>query len=366
MGKEAAYFERLITGLQQAAELSREEAEPEAAVAHITRIARAVMGDLDAGKNPGALKPGERDFRVAGIFFATPKRDHLILFADHDFPAEQRHLRISIYDSRPGHTVRTGQPVIIPNTDHDTTFRQILKSARMGSAVYAPVVWDGQVLGMFNIAAQARNSFDRTDLQAGMLFANLAAATWVAKGGPAHLADVAARLGPWDEARREGTVPQAEDRTALEAELSSVLADLLRETGGSRSTLRLDDAMRRWSVETPCAEALTDGIPSLKSNRIIHHRSAATARWLERNKRTLVQPDLTNADPPAPHALVNVFNVRAQMLGPILRDDGHVLGWLSIHYVGAPRDLGAKELAAMDRAIARVVKLTGLGTAKAD
>jgi len=49
MGKEPAYFERLITGLQQAAELSREEADPEAAVAHITRIARAVMGDLDAG-----------------------------------------------------------------------------------------------------------------------------------------------------------------------------------------------------------------------------------------------------------------------------------------------------------------------------
>lgn len=197
MSKDAAYYLRVIDGLQAAAERSRSEAEPEAAVRHITRIAREVMGNQDAGKQPGALKPGERDFKVSGIFFASPNRDHLVLMADHDFPAEQRFLRISISDSRPGYTVRTGTPVVVPNTDHDGMFRQILKTARMGSAVYAPMVWQGQVMGMFNIAAQARNTYDETDLKVGMAFANLASATWMATGGPRYLSGVVAALPSW-------------------------------------------------------------------------------------------------------------------------------------------------------------------------
>ena len=195
--KDLGYFERVMLGLQQAAEASRGETDAEAAVEHITRIARDVLGDPDSAKRPGALRPGERDIKVSGIFFAAPKRDHLLLFADHGFPAEQRHLTISITDSRPGHTVRTGEPVVLRNTDNDAMFRQILKTARMGSALYAPVVWQAQVLGMFNIAAQARNTYNATDLKFALLFANLAAATWVALDGPHDLARVVSALPPW-------------------------------------------------------------------------------------------------------------------------------------------------------------------------
>ena len=195
--KDVAYFERVMRGLQEAAEAARRETDPEAALRHITRIARDVLGDPDAGTRPGTPEQDERDIKVSGIFFAAPKRDHLILFADYGFPTEQRHLRISITDSRPGHTVRTGEPVVLPNTDRDTMFRQILKTARMGSAVYAPIVWQSEVLGMFNVAAQARNTYDATDLEVAMLFANLAAATWVALDGPRYLAGVASALPPW-------------------------------------------------------------------------------------------------------------------------------------------------------------------------
>jgi len=199
--KDLGYFERVTQGLQEAAAASRGETDPEAAVGHMTRIARDVLGDPDSAKHPGALKPGERDIKVSGIFFAAPKRDYLILFADHGFPAEQRHLRINISDSRPGYTVRTGEPVVLPNTDNDAMFRQILKTARMGSAMYAPVVWQSQVLGMFNIAAQARNTYDTIDLKIALLFANLAAASWVALNGPHYLAGVASALPSWSPIR---------------------------------------------------------------------------------------------------------------------------------------------------------------------
>jgi GAF domain-containing protein len=197
---DTAYYVRVTGGLQQAAEESRGETDPERALSHITRIAGGVLGDPDASRRPGAFKPGERDMKVTGIFFAAPDRDHLVLLADHGFPPEQRHLRISIMDSNPGHVVRTGEPKIVPNTDHDHMFRKILSTARMGSAVYVPMLWQGRVLGMFNIAAQARNTYKETDLRMGMLFGNLASATWIALGGPRFLVELTTSLPPWNAA----------------------------------------------------------------------------------------------------------------------------------------------------------------------
>jgi hypothetical protein len=360
LSREPSYFERAISGLHQATVLARRERHPEAAVRHFTRVARAILGDPDAGKKPGSLKPGERDFKVSGIFFAAPARDHLILLADHDFPADQRYLRISIDDSRPGFTVRTGTPVVVPNTDHDQSFRKILSSARMGSAVYAPVMWGGQALGMFNIAAQARNTYDVSDLEIAMLFANQAAATWMALDGPAYISGIAEVLGPWQAEPIATPSPKGEDVSALQQRLLAIIERLRVRGKGSRTTIRLDDIQRGWSVETPCAEALGSDAPSMMADLLVHHRSAATARWLERNRTLLVQPNLRDSDPPGPWALVNVFNVKAQMLGPILRADGHVLGWISIHYMHKPYPIGDEEKAAMTEAIAEVRAELGL------
>jgi hypothetical protein len=62
------------------------------------------------------------------------------------------------------------------------------------------MLWQDQVLGMFNIASQARNTYDEVDLRMGLLFGNLASATWMALDGPHFLADVVASLPPWREA----------------------------------------------------------------------------------------------------------------------------------------------------------------------
>ena len=93
--------------------------------------------------------------------------------------------------------MRTGEPVVLSDTYSDAMFRQILKTARMGSALYAPLLWRSDVLGVLNIAARARNTYDAGDLEAALLFAGLAAATWMAMGGPEHLAAVTSALPPW-------------------------------------------------------------------------------------------------------------------------------------------------------------------------
>jgi signal transduction protein with GAF and PtsI domain len=184
---DAAYFERITRGLQEAAEASRVESDPEQALSHITRIAQATLGHAERNESEGA-------FRCSGVFLLAPSRDYLILLAEHGYPPEQHRARISINDSNPGLVVRTGKPKIVPNTDEDPNFRQILSTVRVGSSCYLPVVWKRRVLGMFNVAAEARYALSEIDRDMGLLFANLAAATWIALDGPRFLDQVSASL----------------------------------------------------------------------------------------------------------------------------------------------------------------------------
>ena len=197
MPRPTDFHARGFDALETANAAAWRESDPEQAVRHFTRATRALLGDPDAALRPGAVKPGETQFIVSGIFFIAPTRDHMILFADNGFPPEQRHARISVTDSRPGHTVTTGKPAVVPNTDEDPIFRQILSSGRVGCSVYVPVMWKGEVIGMFNTAAQARRMYDKADLQVQVIAAALAAAVWTGLDGPVILRDVATRLGPW-------------------------------------------------------------------------------------------------------------------------------------------------------------------------
>lgn len=197
MTRPADFHDRAIAALHDANDAAWREADAEDGVRHFTRMTHALLGDPDAWTQPGALKPGETQFVVSGVFFIAPDRDHMILFADNGFPAAQRHARISVTDSRPGHTVRTKQAAVVPNTDEDAIFRQILSSGRVGCSIYVPVMWKSEVIGMFNTAAQARYMLDETDMRVQKLAAALAAGVWMGLGGPGLLGEVAASLGPW-------------------------------------------------------------------------------------------------------------------------------------------------------------------------
>ena len=54
----------------------------------------------------------------------------------------------------------------------------------------------------------------------------------------------------------------------LEEKLDAVLAALLRESGGSRSTLRIDDRAREWNVNFVCAEALANVAKHAGASRV--------------------------------------------------------------------------------------------------
>lgn len=163
-----------------------EAGDAEGAIEAIMRRA-AELGDPAAQDRPGALDPGQRQFFVSGGFLITPDRKYLMLVGNTGFPAEQKRLMVPIDGGNPGWVVANRRSLVLPNTDDDRSFRQYLKTSRMGSALYAPMLWQGEILGLVLVAAQARNTLGPDDLAILDALAPLAAANWVAKGGPAWM-----------------------------------------------------------------------------------------------------------------------------------------------------------------------------------
>jgi hypothetical protein len=183
---DALRAEALAT-LAEATQAANSAPDVESALEHLTAATQEVLGDQEAHLRPGGLRAGERQFVVSGIFLITADRQHNLLVAEHGFPPEQHRLRIPLDFGPPGWVVQHQCPRIIANTDEAPDFRQILKTSHMGSTLYGPMFWRGEMLGQVVTAAQARNTYGPIDLDLFMGFVHVAAAVYMAHGGPGWL-----------------------------------------------------------------------------------------------------------------------------------------------------------------------------------
>lgn len=161
---------------------------PEAVVNGTMAVLFAALGDRAAHLQEGALDAGQVQFFVAGGFFATPDRAHQMLVGNIGFPADQRRLLIPIDGGDPGRVLASGASLLIADTRRHPTFRQYLRTARMGSAIYAPLVWDGSARGLVIMAAQAGGTMRAADLGVLAACAPGVTANWLRTGGPDWLA----------------------------------------------------------------------------------------------------------------------------------------------------------------------------------
>ncbi len=195
MTRPADFFERAIAALHDANEAAWRETNPEDGVRHFTNTTRELLGDPGALERPDAFKPGEKQFVVSGAFFIAPSRDHMILFADN---FGQRHARISVTDSRPGHTVQTKQAAVVPNTDVDPIFRP---DTELGPRRLLGLC-AGDVEGRGDRHVQHRRPgplLSRRDRHARAEAVRCLGGCGVdGLGGPALVASVADSLGPWN------------------------------------------------------------------------------------------------------------------------------------------------------------------------
>ncbi len=157
----------------------------EDAISVLTGAARKLLGDRSAARNCGALKPGERDYRVSGVFLIAPDRRHNVLAANHGFPREQRRLSIPIGWNHPGRVVATERMILLENTDEHGEFRQFLKTSKMGSSLYMPIFTGSGMVGQIVVAAQARGTYSSDDISPMACLAAVVALLWEARDGQA-------------------------------------------------------------------------------------------------------------------------------------------------------------------------------------
>ena len=176
--------------LEQLAQLMK-YAQTENAVETILKAfstaAMKTLGDLSATKIPGNLKANEYQFSVAGFFLHIPERKESCLVAEQGFPVEQHRLCIPDDVGHPGWVVKHKKPLLLSNTDEYSDFKQILKSARMGSAMYSPMFSSGTFIGQFITASQARQTYRIQDHEIHQVYTSCANLVFNALNGSSIL-----------------------------------------------------------------------------------------------------------------------------------------------------------------------------------
>lgn len=163
---------------------------PEEALYCITRAIPALLGDASAALRPNAFRetPPPVIGAAAVAFMRTADGQHHMITAPVNFAPEQYHELVDIRLGHPGEVAHTRQPMLLRDTALHASFVKILQSFRAGSSMFAPILWQGDYLGVLICANAARNTFGEADLIAHRGFAALAAALWVAQGGPEWMA----------------------------------------------------------------------------------------------------------------------------------------------------------------------------------
>ncbi len=152
-----------------------------------------------------------------------------------------------------------------------------------------------------------------------------------------------ASLPDWGELAANGS---------LRASLQAILEELLVATDASRTTIRLDIAGRNMQVDQVVAEAVAPRVKSIRHDASLDQWAMPTVHFIAGEQRLLVQNDVSSDGPAVSPALVEVYGVQAQMLGPLL-DNGRMYGWISVHQVGRVRDWSDRDIAALESACER-------------
>ncbi|PAU74056.1 hypothetical protein CK498_24455 [Halomonas salipaludis] len=82
-------------------------------------------------------------------------------------------------------------------------------------------------------------------------------------------------------------------------------------------------------------------------------RKLETVEWLERHREILVQTSCLDVTPAPPIALIEIYGVKAQMLGPLIRDD-ELVGWISVHENKNTREWMPNEISYLNKAVQEV------------
>jgi maleate isomerase len=133
----------------------------------------------------------------------------------------------------------------------------------------------------------------------------------------------------------------------------TIVSDLLAATNASRVTLRLAVPGQGFPV---VAEDVSPGVSSIRLDVSPSLTNAPTVDYLAKRRENLIQNDCLSADVRPPAELLELYGVKAQMLGPVLRGQ-QLIGIVSVHYIPGPRHWTDEEVRALNCAVRAVEQI---------
>jgi gluconolactonase len=301
----------------------------------------------------GRLRPRQIDFQ--GVYLIPPGDGEVVLLAD-DFPypngvclsPDERTLYVN--DTHRGH-VRAFDVRSDGTVEHDRVF---LDQSGGDLVIGAP---DG-------MACDER----------GNLWATGPGGVWVAApdgsvlgviSTPKFTANVCFGGADWSELYLTVTdvVYRLRTRTrgarlphVVRGELRRLADDLRASIDTGRVTVRVDDV--RGASFPVKAESCGAGVNAIAGDPIEGLRESDTFRWIEQERRVLVQDDIVGSSIAPVPVLLERYRARAQLLAPVVVAD-EIRGIISIHETAGTRSWTAAEIAAAGQAADQVAALLG-------
>jgi GAF domain-containing protein len=125
---------------------------------------------------------------------------------------------------------------------------------------------------------------------------------------------------------------------------------LLSDVAASRITVRLVD---ETGFPELVVEECASGVPSMRTSTRINPADFPTYRHLVETGELLIQSDTRTHPIRPPQSLIDELRVYAQILAPI-RNDGRIVGTLSVHFQDRPRRFSASDIATVRRCRDRI------------
>jgi uncharacterized protein len=137
--------------------------------------------------------------------------------------------------------------------------------------------------------------------------------------------------------------------------LQEIADELQAVTDAGRTTIRVDVPGDFFPI---AAETLTPGVRSFRDYSMAWVRDTPTPIYdaVSRQRKVLVQTDCAHDERPPPIEITRDYGVQAQMIAPVVSGDT-VVAMIAVHELRGPREWSREDVAALDRAVARVAQV---------
>ena len=101
---------------------------------------------------------------AVAVFAFEPDQEHLYVASSYNMSESEASIRIPVDYGLVGVVIKSGEPMLVEDTDQEPRYRQLLETKRLRSAIYAPMKWRDNIYGVITVGCVHRAAYNPYDL----------------------------------------------------------------------------------------------------------------------------------------------------------------------------------------------------------